>query len=202
MTRKGFTLIELLVVIAIIAILAAILFPVFAKAREKARQNNCLSNEKQLALAFHQYAQDYDERHPLNLGGTENASAAYPEAWFRVVDPYLKNLQILLCPSVSATSSYTTPPTDYNANDFVLGRSLADIQYPAQCLLLNERIRNQNNFTEHFSDWDWRTRNELSTLTRHNDGTNIALVDGHVKWIKPNAVGQYSTSGQGFWFEN
>ena len=64
MTRRGFTLIELLVVIAIIAILAAILFPVFAKAREKARQTSCLNNVKQLTLAMMQYAQDHDERWP------------------------------------------------------------------------------------------------------------------------------------------
>ena len=64
MSRRGFTLIELLVVIAIIAILAAILFPVFAKAREKARQASCLSNVKQMCLALMQYAQDYDETLP------------------------------------------------------------------------------------------------------------------------------------------
>ncbi len=66
--RKGFTLIELLVVIAIIAILAAILFPVFAKAREKARQTSCLSNMKQIGLASMMYAQDYDERLPGSCG--------------------------------------------------------------------------------------------------------------------------------------
>ena len=64
-TKRGFTLIELLVVIAIIAILAAILFPVFAKAREKARQTTCLSNVKQITLGILQYAQDYDERFPM-----------------------------------------------------------------------------------------------------------------------------------------
>jgi prepilin-type N-terminal cleavage/methylation domain-containing protein len=65
--RKGFTLIELLVVIAIIAILAAILFPVFAKAREKARQTSCLSNEKEIALAILMYTQDYDEKFPIYM---------------------------------------------------------------------------------------------------------------------------------------
>ena len=89
--RRGFTLIELLVVIAIIAILAAILFPVFAKAREKARQSSCLSNLKQLGLGILSYAQDYDERFPMALaGGPTPPIYLFPE----LIDPYVKNAQI------------------------------------------------------------------------------------------------------------
>lgn len=202
--RRGFTLIELLVVIAIIAILAAILFPVFAKAREKARQSSCLSNEKQLALAFLQYAQDYDETLPLNPGGTENASAQTdPCCWFRVVDPYLKNTQILLCPSVGGGTPYTTPATDYNTNDFGMvpgGPRLGQIAAPAQTLLFNERARNYNNFSEHYSDLQWRITNELSTTQRHNEGFNIALCDGHCKWTRCDAIGLDANSGKGIWF--
>src|ERR1700734_960021 len=83
--RQGFTLIELLVVIAIIALIAAILFPVFASAREKARQTTCLSNEKQMALALNQYVQDYDER--LIQGGFSGALGTY--RWFEILDPYI-----------------------------------------------------------------------------------------------------------------
>lgn len=93
--RSAFTLIELLVVIAIIAILAAILFPVFAQAREKARAISCLSNEKQIGTGTMMYLQDYDETYPLcqrSPGQGENPSAAYtPIPWQTVVNPYIKN---------------------------------------------------------------------------------------------------------------
>ncbi|MBC8141688.1 MAG: prepilin-type N-terminal cleavage/methylation domain-containing protein, partial [Armatimonadetes bacterium] len=89
--RSGFTLIELLVVIAIIAILAAILFPVFAQAREKARQTSCLSNEKQIALGVMQYVQDYDESFP-HLERRDPARASWSLfAWDLAVAPYIKN---------------------------------------------------------------------------------------------------------------
>jgi prepilin-type N-terminal cleavage/methylation domain-containing protein/prepilin-type processing-associated H-X9-DG protein len=99
--RYGFTLIELLVVIAIIAILAAILFPVFAQAREKARQASCMSNGKQIGLANRMYAQDYDE---TNVG-----SYSYPNTWRQcpqliwadLLQPYIKNQQLVACPSAS-----------------------------------------------------------------------------------------------------
>ncbi|MCX7598723.1 MAG: DUF1559 domain-containing protein, partial [Armatimonadetes bacterium] len=110
--RKGFTLIELLVVIAIIAILAAILFPVFARAREKARQTSCLSNIKQITLAALMYIQDYDERWTASRLSTTNPPApggpyATPYCgtiywWWDMVKPYVKNDQIIICPSATA----------------------------------------------------------------------------------------------------
>jgi prepilin-type N-terminal cleavage/methylation domain-containing protein/prepilin-type processing-associated H-X9-DG protein len=107
-SRSAFTLIELLVVIAIIAILAAILFPVFAQAREKARQSSCLSNLKQTATGIMMYIQDYDEVMPLsqwpaafpaepNVPAFPNDSRKWPE----LIQPYLKNWQIMRCPSIA-----------------------------------------------------------------------------------------------------
>src|ERR1700750_2471816 len=90
--RVGFTLIELLVVIAIIAILAAILFPVFAQARDKARQTACLSNQKQLGLGLMQYMQDYDESVPAN---TTNGMRGFGGK----VYPYIKNVAVFSCPN-------------------------------------------------------------------------------------------------------
>ncbi len=94
--KTGFTLIELLVVIAIIAILAAILFPVFAQAREKARQTSCLSNQKQIGLAALQYAQDYDETNAL-LTYYQNSPST--EKWMDLLYPYIKSEAIFTCPS-------------------------------------------------------------------------------------------------------
>jgi prepilin-type N-terminal cleavage/methylation domain-containing protein/prepilin-type processing-associated H-X9-DG protein len=102
---QGFTLIELLVVIAIIAILAAILFPVFAKVREKARQTSCASNMKQLGLAEQQYSQDNDEIYSggyTNVGAPVNDRASYAE----LIYPYVKSTQVYKCPDVSDTSHF------------------------------------------------------------------------------------------------
>ncbi|NLO07450.1 MAG: DUF1559 domain-containing protein [candidate division WS1 bacterium] len=105
--KRGFTLIELLVVIAIIAILAAILFPVFARAREKARQSSCLSNIKQMSLAAMMYTQDYDEVYPGGLTGASgemgpiSQSSSFTTFWITadVIYPYVNNKQVFLCPS-------------------------------------------------------------------------------------------------------
>ena len=135
-SSKGFTLIELLVVIAIIAILAAILFPVFAQAREKARQASCASNLKQDSLAVLQYVQDYDERYPMatinaGWGGYSTFIWQFPSdpgeswdgaVWGNSIQPYLKNLNTFACPSTDAdlqvpfgSSPYTVTYT-YNGD--------------------------------------------------------------------------------------
>jgi prepilin-type N-terminal cleavage/methylation domain-containing protein/prepilin-type processing-associated H-X9-DG protein len=97
--HKAFTLIELLVVIAIIAILAAILFPVFARAREKARQASCQSNLKQLMLGMLMYIQDYDERFPTYYWGEGNSGIPNSCTWFGGIYAYVKNVQLYECPS-------------------------------------------------------------------------------------------------------
>src|SRR5471030_203059 len=99
--KSGFTLIELLVVIAIIAILAAILFPVFARARENARRASCQSNLKQIGLGILQYTQDYDEKMPVCNNYVQRQS----QGWAGPILPYLKSVQVFHCPSDSTLPS-------------------------------------------------------------------------------------------------
>jgi prepilin-type N-terminal cleavage/methylation domain-containing protein/prepilin-type processing-associated H-X9-DG protein len=200
MRSRGFTLIELLVVIAIIAILAAILFPVFAKAREKARQSSCLSNVRQLATGILAYAQDYDEAFPM--GWCYFGTAAAQQIWFVHVTPYLKSAQLDVCPSGpivyneygvngNVCAMINTPP--------VATYSMADITTPANCVLLCDSSEYYLYTTGYrfayvpgflcgrdpavvdplFTDGsglkDWANG-------RHNYGVNIGFCDGHAKW--------------------
>lgn len=163
-TKRAFTLIELLVVIAIIAILAAILFPVFAQAREKARTISCLSNTKQIGLAVTMYVQDYDETFFTQVwpgGCANNVPSAdptlAPQHWATLVYPYVKNGGVFDCPSYTGTT-YTAqfalwtcgdpdekkivPFVEYGINEVLFGNaaptSLAAIQTPASIGILTD----------------------------------------------------------------
>jgi prepilin-type N-terminal cleavage/methylation domain-containing protein/prepilin-type processing-associated H-X9-DG protein len=132
--RRAFTLIELLVVIAIISLLAAILFPVFARARENARRASCQSNLKQLGLGIAQYNQDYDETMPLVCANTETNGCAY--TWFDEVYPYVKNNQVAFCPDDIQPLAYNTSPVDgaQRANPSYMISSQLGVAYSYQYL--------------------------------------------------------------------
>ena len=188
--RRGFTLIELLVVIAIIAILAAILFPVFAKAREKARQASCQSNLKQLGIAELMYLQDYDERfsnlyqyqgateqwHPDGPGATGSHGAGYYLDWVDFIYPYTKNTQEFACPSESTISYHDA----YFWSTFLDTLSQADVAGDDRGV---SRIVMAGDGTN-----SWMQSNTLAEgnrfKSRHNDGLNLTFADGHSKWQK------------------
>jgi prepilin-type N-terminal cleavage/methylation domain-containing protein/prepilin-type processing-associated H-X9-DG protein len=205
MSARGFTLIELLVVIAIIAILAAILFPVFAQAREKARQTVCLSNMKQMGLAVHMYAQDYDETLPLDGHVTKTFT------WVYSLDPYTKNRFIYRCPSDRSTNWFPPPPgsrrpvrfTSYGTNMWMAPvlpgeensgtrgyTSLASINSPASTIYCAE-LR-ENIIDDHFHAPWWRDNPDFIfeppgtglATERHAQGANYFFCDGHAKWYR------------------
>jgi prepilin-type N-terminal cleavage/methylation domain-containing protein/prepilin-type processing-associated H-X9-DG protein len=127
-SSRGFTLIELLVVIAIIAILAAILFPVFARARENARRASCQSNMKQIGLGFAQYLQDYDEKYPMGLSNdvtNPNRNDQGHFGWVMALQPYQKSVQIYQCPSeTNAPVAAPTVTDDTGFNDYWVNRKI------------------------------------------------------------------------------
>jgi len=216
MPRRGFTLIELLVVIAIIAILAAILFPVFAKAREKARQTSCLSNLKQLGTAVLMYTQDYDERFPPNysycVGGTQLFW------WDDLVQPYVNNRQLFICPSSTVYGyTYARPPGLPNPLDFTydanamgstagtdwgaggpmrgsgVGQNLALVALPAECIMLCEAWSTRE--ISHADRTDCFDADNGYIRKDHNDMANWTFCDGHVKAIKISEPQWWSISG-------
>jgi prepilin-type N-terminal cleavage/methylation domain-containing protein len=215
---RAFTLIELLVVIAIIAILAAILFPVFAQAREKARGAACLSNVKQLGLSLQMYAQDFDETLPNHVGDAANFLAPNaPQNWARAMSPYVKNTQIYSCPSAPLEprlKSSPPPLNSYQGNAVVLslqGTALARIPNPADIVFCQENYFNWNIIWNRpfqtranppgFQYWhliDCRPQFAGAPTvsegcveqynSRHFDGGNLVYTDGHAKFKKFRAV--------------
>lgn len=217
--RDGFTLIELLVVVAIIAILAAILFPVFAQAREKARQSVCLSNEKQMGSALMMYTQDYDQRLPGDVLGYP---AIYPTAppnqqrsshttWELLLQPYVKNLQIFLCPShephgwipwqtwwnpkprvmndygLNYTLVHPPEPPTYPRN---LSGDLDGVPYPAETLLAVDLKSSYKLYM--FTPWYNPSRypQRIPELQTHHGGANFVYCDGHARWIQSSSWGK------------
>ncbi|MCD6361416.1 MAG: prepilin-type N-terminal cleavage/methylation domain-containing protein [Armatimonadetes bacterium] len=182
--KRGFTLIELLVVIAIIAILAAILFPVFAKAREKARQTNCLSNQKQMMLAYLSYAQDYDEQTCFFAQHTSQPRVD----WHWILQPYMKNWQIYNCPSANSTVDPNNV-NKYSSNGgygiaypdiayYGRGVAMAQVEYPSETVVFADCQDNWLNTDAHGDH----------IVARHNDVANVGFFDGHAKAMKKTAL--------------
>lgn len=212
--REGFTLIEILVVIAIVAILAAILFPVFARARENARRSSCASNLKQLALSVLQYAMDNDGRLvPYSLGSDESR--------LDPIQPYIKNRQIVYCPNAprftnttpnayathygfpAITSTAVICAVPYNATTPVT-TAMDSVPNASLTALLAETYYPYSNYYETrgwgfsaFHAWTG-TALPLCMMDRHMGGGNYAYFDGHVKWLKKEAVEDvYAKQGTG-----
>ena len=221
-TRRGFTLIELLVVIAIIAILAAILFPVFAQAREKARQTSCLSNLKQQGTATTMYVQDYDETFPLAIYISSNGSAPCTILSYHETIPYQKNADMEKCPSdisplkvPTALTNLGLPPAcpltpalptvgyQPNYGVFVFTAvvptpfqhtpvALASLDYPTDTALVSDATVTQGG-TATFTP-----PLTAAVLARHSGLINAVFGDGHAKALhsKPYYTGGInSTSG-------
>jgi len=210
MRSRGFTLIELLVVIAIIAILAAILFPVFARAREKARQTTCISNVKQLALAGLMYAQDFDEIMP-----TDFRYMPYPDLWWwpDLLYPYTKSWQVAACPSMQQQSGLWYPSgrhgqatfCNYTIPDWLGGQKMAQVQEPANTIFMADGLSYEFWCAEHTdlnpTDVAWLASTGVtgsspgtaSLVGRvHNDGANFSFQDGHAKWLKQSSRGMWT----------
>ena len=201
MRRRGFTLIELLVVIAIIAILAAILFPVFARAREKARQASCQSNLKQLALAAHMYAQDYDET--WLISDPNSAPTTPPDTnrnfWRFALQPYIRNWQIFVCPSSTTgdMSDVNVQGTGaYGFNVLLYGTADGVLRYPAELVTFGDA----EHWNINWGNQGWahayanvcgagcNTALQTDGYTRHNGGSDVAFADGHVKYLPAGAI--------------
>jgi len=214
---RGFTLIELLVGIAIIAILAAILFPVFARAREKARQTSCLSNVKQLGLTLMMYVSDYDEMFPAAYDYASTPTSS--RFWYVQAQPYVKNMQIFDCPSVKVD---TNPEYGVNSAVCLLPSSgdhsarlgLAAINKPANVILVGDA-------RTYYFDWghlvnpyihcyvpstacgrdaaDYDFRGHAARIadweSRHMQGLNLGYCDGHAKF----ATGQSLMGHPEYW---
>jgi prepilin-type N-terminal cleavage/methylation domain-containing protein/prepilin-type processing-associated H-X9-DG protein len=187
-SKRGFTLIELLVVIAIIAILAAMLFPVFAKAREKARQSICASNLRQIVNAALMYAQDYDE------------IMVYYDKWSDKLTPYISSkssdaksgaLTVWTCPTAMGLHKYRIT-YGYNVTAVGYGtRSVAKLQNPSSTFLFKDGQWSSGGgyygaVLEYSSTGAANPADESNIL--HSGGANYAFADGHVKWHKPESV--------------
>ncbi|MFQ6130572.1 MAG: type II secretion system protein [Armatimonadota bacterium] len=205
-SAMGFTLIELLVVIAIIAILASILFPVFSRARAKARQAKCISNLKQLALAAQMYTSDWDDQYmpwnndPSNL--SPNCDAG-DEPWDEVLAVYYRNHELLVCPDNGLTSNNCSAPNDrkpfrsYALTGYCERQFEGFIPAPARTVLFFEKGAYKWGFVDDARGENFWQAGALScypgnpsgvtcsggtTDFRHNDGNVFAYVDGHAKW--------------------
>lgn len=222
-TRSGFTLIELLVVIAIIGILAAILFPVFGRARENARRSSCSSNLKQIGLGLMQYIQDYDER----VVPQDDQGTTIRRHYAELLMPYVKSEQVFRCPSASGTTDECNPfgrfPVSYGLNQIYEfhptrgifsssnAKNIAAIEDTAQTIFAGDvktQATDPNYCYQVIQNPVYKAGPPATFgpalqglyVARHLEGANWTFFDGHVKWMRIDKAMEQNTANDGFRF--
>jgi len=189
MKRDGFTLLEALGVLVLVMILAAILFPIFARSRDTGHGPSCPNNLKQVALGMKQYIGDYDEKYPpVSVHSTKTGSDR-PFGWAGGIQPYTKSIQVLQCPSeptgpVGADKPDQVGYTDYWYNANCARQEEKNFAYVSQTALLGDGAIGGG-------DARYSVTHEVNTTeetSRHQGGNSFAFADGHVKWLKPGSI--------------
>lgn len=196
--RRGFTIWELLVILVIIGIFAALLLPVFRRARNPHPKASCQSNLKQIGLGFMQYMQDYDSRWPRVAAFAVSSSTApflTPYGWADALQPYMKTTTVLQCPSEenpkAGIDGVRAGFTDYYSNTNISGVSSKDFAQPAATLLCGDGNDGTDGtdarYNRNVLPRSW-LKNEGSPARREVDGGTYLFADGHTKWTKPNVI--------------
>lgn len=204
MKRRGFSLIELLVVVGVVALIAAILFPVFSRSRDN--KSGCMTNLKQLGVGFTQYMMDYNERMPLvvsnSLYALDNPATSANETsfygWADALFPYAKSAHIYHCPTLkhsnpiaNTITPLTRDCTDYWLNGRIAGLKLTDIKAPATTLVFgdgndgSDMTDGRYNYLALPAPW---LKDKKSPIFRHLEMAAYCFVDGHVKYARPIVI--------------
>ncbi len=211
---RAFTLVEVIVVVSIIALLSAILLPVFNRARDMGKRASCQSNLKQIAIAIESYKQDNSGFYPGLCvdGNSDNLCNLGDYGWASHILPYTKSSQIYQCPteSLSAGGEQTSRFTDYYLNyafSELENRNILEstLTFPANSILVGDGDGNSGVSFYTFNGGSGVPANALlaqSGAGRHSDGANYLFCDGHVKWLKPDAISgeNVAPNGKNFTF--
>ena len=214
--KRAFTLLELVIVVALVAILAALLLPIFQQKREYARRASCQSNLKQIGLGFMQYARDYDEKYPLAYANFDGLSGYNPNGdagWMQILQPYIKSTQRFQCPSEPAPYAPPLQATDYWYSAEVTQTSdMSEVTNVAISVMAGDGTGspaalvathgalaytgNAPSLKYNGQIWDTTETTPGQGGRRHLDGINLLFCDGHVKWMKPETVGAAPVSAR------